>query len=195
VQTLTSPPPTSHKPEQPRIHPFALLSEEQKLIFVARVLFVIFTVYMKQMKEEREQQQDQEPRQQSEEDHHQDQEQHLNVTPIFSHQSAMPSSKDTTSSTKYPHLNPITRPGADDATTPDRVHQGSLEAPDDTNLEDSDDEDGGVALSGTGLGALPPRISTKREKRMGQMETPTWTDSHQHIVSAPETALNSWSRT
>jgi hypothetical protein len=161
VQTLTSPLPAPQKPEQSQVHPFILLSAQQKLVFVARVLFVIFTVYMRQMEENQELQEDQELAQE-EEGQHEDPEQHQDCNPILPQQSAMPPSKDKTSPTPGPDSNPIANLGTVDATSHHQICQGK--ARNDSDLEDSDDEDGGVSLSDPELGDLPPRVSTGSEE-------------------------------
>jgi hypothetical protein len=158
VQTLTSPLPAPQKPEQSQVHPFILLSAQQKLIFVARILFVIFTVYMRQMEEEQVLQEAQELTQE-EEGRHEDPEQHQDCNPILPQQSAMPPSKDITSSIPGPESNPIANLGTVDATSHPQICQWG--AKNDSDLEDSDDEDGGVSLSDPELGELPPRVSSE----------------------------------
>ncbi|KAK4098008.1 hypothetical protein N658DRAFT_509929 [Parathielavia hyrcaniae] len=156
---------TAHKPEkQSPTHPFVLLSESQKLVFVARVLFVLFNVCMRQMEEGEEEEQ---ARQQVEDcrlENHQDLErnngdrdrQHSrDNSRVSSPKSGLSQWEDAGSAIT---LVPVaeaqltsSQPAADQhghhsrAAAPGVVHRGRVKDGEDS--EDSDDEDGGVALS------------------------------------------------
>jgi hypothetical protein len=127
-----------------QVHPFILLSEQQRTVYVARVLSAVFAVCLKQMEEKKGQQEGQEGRH----------DQHKNQTSSkeldSSREPLLESPNDTTPNPRSKGPAPKAQPSLD------QIYQGKLD--DDPGSEDSDDDDGGVALFGPTLGSLPLRL-------------------------------------
>ncbi|KAK4128035.1 hypothetical protein N657DRAFT_629219 [Parathielavia appendiculata] len=153
AEKLTSPilRATVPRSEQSQIHPFILLPEDQKLVFVARVLFAMFTMCMRQIEEERARQQNEQCRGESQnreqsEDHQKSQ----NRTRLSPQDFILPPSEDAGSAIPIAEAQSTSQPATGHghhsrAIAPDQIYQGGVK--DDSESEDSDDEDGGVALS------------------------------------------------
>lgn len=146
---------TDRPPSQ--VHPFLILSEQQRTVYVARILSAVFAVCMKQMEEKEERQQGQ-----NEHEIH-NEEQHQDMRPAQDHQTAgkeLDTAQEPLSgppndgSMQDPDQKP---PGSNsapkDRPIPDQPHRGNG-----SELEDSDDDDGGVTLFAPRLGSLPLRL-------------------------------------
>jgi hypothetical protein len=129
-----------------QVHPFILLSEQQRTVYVARVLSAVFAVCLKQMEEKKGQQEGQEGRH----------DQHKNQT--SSKELDSPREPFLALSNDAPTANPKLKRPAPKAqpSSPNQIYPGKLD--DDSGSEDSDDDDGGVTLFGPTLGSLPLRL-------------------------------------
>ena len=132
--TLPTPATRPKREQSPPVHPFSLLAQREQLAFAAHVLCAIFTVGVKQQEEEQGQRQKQRDRERD------------SPPPLLP--------KDATSPPVTPDFVLPAARLPQSATTDPASHRGT-KADDDSELEDSDeDEDGGVALFGAGLGGL-----------------------------------------
>jgi hypothetical protein len=162
VQLPPSPPnQAANNPErsQSQVHPFILLSEQQRTVYVARVLSAVFAVCMKQMEEKKGQQEGQEGQTQDQEQHQDtrlDQDHHIGGHEMDHSRKPHlgPPDGGTTSTSDLKSTGPNSAPKG--KPSPDQVYQGKLG--DDSGSEDSDDDDGGVALFGPTLGSLSLRL-------------------------------------
>ncbi|KAL2169365.1 hypothetical protein VTG60DRAFT_6139 [Thermothelomyces hinnuleus] len=141
----------SQSQSQSRVHPFALLSYQQQLAFAGHVLFAIFSIGMKQLEEEKEKEEQQRER-------HQDQLQNLGVKELQGAGDLKPQ-KGLTSATPGPEAAAPSQASPNRTPSPHQISRGRpVDSPE---SEDSDDEDGGVALFGPAYGDFSFRPGEK----------------------------------
>ncbi|KAL2187660.1 hypothetical protein L209DRAFT_753736 [Thermothelomyces heterothallicus CBS 203.75] len=140
----------SQSQSRSRVHPFALLSYQQQVAFAGHVLFAIFSIGMKQLEEEGKEQQQRE--------RHQEQLQNHGALSLQGAGDWKPQ-KGPTSATPGPEAAVPSQASPDRTPSPDQISRGKPE--NGAESEDSDDEDGGVALFGPAYGDLPFRPGEK----------------------------------
>ncbi|KAK4244315.1 hypothetical protein C7999DRAFT_17404 [Corynascus novoguineensis] len=140
---LATPKPAKSQ-SQSQVHPFSLLSPQQQLAFAGHVMRAIFAVGIRQLKQERGKQQWQPIR--------------IREMESFP-ESSRPTQytqEELVSVTQKSRTAIEPQRGTACARTPNEVYRGKVE--EGSGSEDSDDEDGGVALFGPSTEELPLRL-------------------------------------